>query len=352
MGTDNNLQILQQPESAVLFNDVCLIIDQARRHVATYVNVEACLMNWHVGKRIKEDVLYNQRAEYGKQILKNLSVKLTERYGTGWGTEKLKHCVRSAYLFSEDDIMYAARTQLTWTHLRSLMSLKDSLERQFYMEMCRIEHWDTRTLDEKIDSQLYQRTAISQRPEEGIRRELKELREEDTLNPDIVFRSTYFLDMLGLPDVFSEKDLENSILNQLLEFIKELGSDFTFVDRQKRITVDSEDYFIDLLFFHRGLRRLVAIDLKLGKFKPAYEGQMRLYLRYLNKNDRKPWEEEPIGLILCSEGNTEHIQYFMLDDDSDIRVAQYYTELPSKELLADRLQRAIAIAREHQIENK
>lgn len=352
MGTDNNLQILQQPESAVLFNDVCLIIDQARRHVATYVNVEACLMNWHVGKRIKEDVLYNQRAEYGKQILKNLSVKLTERYGTGWGSEKLKHCVRSAYLFSEDDIMYAARTQLTWTHLRSLMSLKDSLERQFYMEMCRIEHWDTRTLDEKIDSQLYQRTAISQRPEEVIRRELKELREEDTLNPDIVFRSTYFLDMLGLPDVFSEKDLENSILNQLLEFIKELGSDFTFVDRQKRITVDSEDYFIDLLFFHRGLRRLVAIDLKLGKFKPAYEGQMRLYLRYLNKNDRKPWEEEPIGLILCSEGNTEHIQYFMLDDDSDIRVAQYYTELPSKELLADRLQRAIAIAREHQIENK
>ena len=352
MGTDNNLQILQQPESAVLFNDVCLIIDQARRHVATYVNVEACLMNWHVGKRIKEDVLYNQRAEYGKQILKNLSVKLTERYGTGWGTEKLKHCVRSAYLFSEDDIMYAARTQLTWTHLRSLMSLKDSLERQFYMEMCRIEHWDTRTLDEKIDSQLYQRTAISQRPEEVIRRELKELREEDTLNPDIVFRSTYFLDMLGLPDVFSEKDLENSILNQLLEFIKELGSDFTFVDRQKRITVDSEDYFIDLLFFHRGLRRLVAIDLKLGKFKPAYEGQMRLYLRYLNKNDRKPWEEEPIGLILCSEGNTEHIKYFMLDDDSDIRVAQYYTELPSKELLADRLQRAIAIAREHQIENK
>ena len=352
MGTDNNLQILQQPESAVLFNDVCLIIDQARRHVATYVNVEACLMNWHVGKRIKEDVLYNQRAEYGKQILKNLSVKLTERYGTGWGTEKLKHCVRSAYLFSEDDIMYAARTQLTWTHLRSLMSLKDSLERQFYKEMCRIEHWDTRTLDEKIDSQLYQRTAISQRPEEVIRRELKELREEDTLNPDIVFRSTYFLDMLGLPDVFSEKDLENSILNQLLEFIKELGSDFTFVDRQKRITVDSEDYFIDLLFFHRGLRRLVAIDLKLGKFKPAYEGQMRLYLRYLNKNDRKPWEEEPIGLILCSEGNTEHIQYFMLDDDSDIRVAQYYTELPSKELLADRLQRAIAIAREHQIENK
>lgn len=340
------------PESTALFNDVCLIIDEARRHVATYVNVEAVMLKWHVGKRIKEDVLFNQRAEYGKEILKTLSEKLTEKYGAGWGLKSLQHCLRAAYTFSEDEIAYALRIQLSWTHLRSLMFMEDTLERQFYMEMCRIEHWDTRTLDEKIDSQLYQRTAISQRPEEVIKRELDELRNADMLNPDIVFRSTYFLDMLGLPDVFSEKDLENSILNQLLEFIKELGSDFTFVDRQKRITVDSEDYFIDLLFFHRGLRRLVAIDLKLGKFKPAYEGQMRLYLRYLNKNDRKPWEEEPIGLILCSEGNTEHIQYFMLDADSDIRVAQYYTDLPSKEILADRLQRAIAIAREHQAENK
>ena len=340
------------PESTALFNDVCLIIDEARRHVATYVNVEAVMLKWHVGKRIKEDVLFNQRAEYGKEILKTLSEKLTEKYGAGWGLKSLQHCLRAAYTFSEDEIAYALRIQLSWTHLRSLMFMEDTLERQFYMEMCRIEHWDTRTLDEKIDSQLYQRTAISQRPEEVIKRELDELRNADMLNPDIVFRSTYFLDMLGLPDVFSEKDLENSILNQLLEFIKELGSDFTFVDRQKRITVDSEDYFIDLLFFHRGLRRLVALDLKLGKFKPAYEGQMRLYLRYLNKNDRKPWEEEPIGLILCSEGNTEHIQYFMLDADSDIRVAQYYTDLPSKEILADRLQRAIAIAREHQAENK
>lgn len=347
MEKPNKIAIPAEIDSPELFNDVCAIIDQARRHVATYVNAEACMMNWRVGKRIKEDVLFNKRAEYGKQILKNLSVKLTEKYGTGWGSEKLKHCVRSAYLFTEEEIGYAVRTQLTWTHLRAMFPIKDPLERQYYMEMCRIEHWDTRTLEEKIDGQLYQRTAISSRPEEVIKQELAELRETDSLNPDIVFRSTYFLDMLGLPDVFTEKDLENSILNQLLEFLKELGSDFTFVDRQKRITVDSEDYFIDLLFFHRGLRRLVAIDLKLGKFKPAYEGQMRLYLRYLNKNDRKPWEEEPIGLILCSEGNTEHIQYFMLDKDSDIRVAQYYTELPSKEVLADRLQRAIAIAREH-----
>lgn len=338
------------PEEQQLFTDVCSIINEARRHVASYVNTEACLMNWHVGKRIKDDILFGKRAEYGKQILAKLAKRLTEQFGIGWGYEKLKHCVRSAYLFSEEEIRYAASTQLTWTHLRALMSIENELERKFYMEMCRIEHWDTRTLAGKIDGQLFQRTAISQRPEEVIRRELTNLEETNTLHPDIVFRSAYVLDMLGLPDAYSEKDLEDSILNCMVEFIHELGSDFTFIDRQKRITVDSEDYYIDLLFYHRGLRRLVAIDLKLGKFKPSYEGQMRLYLRYLNANERKEWEEEPIGLILCSEGNTEHIQYLMMDEKSDIRVAQYYTELPDKQLLADKLQRAIAIAREKQQE--
>ena len=150
----------------------------------------------------------------------------------------------------------------------------------------------------------------------------------------------------------SEKDLENAILSQVEEFLSELGSDFTFVKRQKRITVDAVDYYIDLIFFHRELRRLVAIDLKLGKFKPEHEGQMRLYLRYLNQNDRKPWEESPIGLILCSEGNTEHVEYLMLDEESPIKVAQYYTKLPDKKLLSEKLRKAIAIAREHYNERK
>jgi predicted nuclease of restriction endonuclease-like (RecB) superfamily len=227
------------------------------------------------------------------------------------------------------------------------MGIKDPLERQFYAQMCCAEHWDTRTLDEKIDKQLYLQTALSRKPEEVIKKELEESKSKNQLLPDMVFRSSYFLDILGLPDVFSEKDLENAILRQVEEFLSELGSDFTFIKRQKRITVDAVDYYIDLLFFHRELRRLVAIDLKLGKFKPEYEGQMRLYLRYLNQNDRKPWEESPIGLILCSEGNTEHIEYLMLDEESPIKVAQYYTKLPDKKLLSEKLRKAIAIAREH-----
>jgi len=216
------------------------------------------------------------------------------------------------------------------------------------MEMCRLEHWDTRTLNEKIDNQLYELTALSKKPEEVIKQELAKVRETNTLTPNIVFRSDYFLDMLGLTNVYSEKDLEDAILTQIQSFIKELGNDFAFVDRQKRITVDSTDYYIDLLFYHRRLRRLVAIDLKLGKFKPEHEGQMLLYLRYLNKNERVEGEESPIpiGLILCSEGNTEHIEYLMLDNNS-IRIAQYYTQLPDKKLLSEKLQRAIAIAKEY-----
>ena len=220
--------------------------------------------------------------------------------------------------------------QLSWTHLRSLMALNNSVARQFYMEMCRLEHWSTRTLDEKIDAQLFERTAISRKPDEIIKAELDKVKEKNELQPDMVFRSSYFLDMLGLPDVFSESDLETAILDQIQYFLKEFGSDFAFVDRQKRIPVDGVDYRLDC--FTTG---------------DCAEGQMLLYLRYLNRHDRKEGEASPIGLILCSEGNTEHIEYLMLDEESPIKVAQYYTKLPDKKLLSEKLQRAIAIAKEH-----
>jgi len=342
-----NRNLKKYDGSQDLFLDLCSIIDNTRSRVAVYVNSEVCLTNWHIGKRIKEDILFNQRAEYGKQVLKTLSAKLTERYGRGWGFQTLQHCVRAAYTFSEEEIVYAVRRQFSWTHLRSLMSIDDSLKRRFYMEMCQIEHWDTRTLDKKIDSQLYERSAISRRPAETIEKELQQVSEQQMLVPDMVFRSSYFLDMLGLPDFYSEKDLENAIITQMQQFINEMGTDFAFLARQKRITVDATDYYIDLLFYHRGLRRLVAIDLKLGRFKPEHEGQMRLYLRYLDRHERREGEGSPIGLILCSEGNTEHIEYLMLDEESPIKVAQYYTQLPDKKLLAEKLQRAVAIAKEH-----
>ena len=349
---EENETVLPGLAEETLYSDVCQIIDGTRARIATFLNTEVCMTNWYIGKRIKEDVLFNQRAEYGKQVIKNLSLRLIGRYGAGWSEKKLRHCIRSAETFSEQDIFSSTQRQLTWTHLKSLMYIKDPLERQFYAHLCGMEHWDTRTLDQKIDQQLYQRSAISRKPEEVIKQELAEVKENNQLLPDLVFRSSYFLDMLGLPDVFTEKDLESAIITQIEGFIKELGSDFTFVARQKRITVDATDYYLDLLFFHRELRRLVAIDLKLGKFKPEHEGQMLLYLRYLNQNERKVWEESPIGLILCSEGNTEHIEYLMLDESSPIKVAQYYTQLPDKKLLAQKLKKAIVIAREHYQKNE
>lgn len=334
-----------------LYADVCRIIENTRSKVAVSVNAETCMMNWLIGVRLKNDVLQNERAEYGKRVVANLADKLTERYGKGWSHKKLLHCLRVAEIFSENQIVSALQRQLSWTHIKTISYINDELKRTFYIEMCAYERWDTRTLDEKIDAQLYERTAISKKPDETIIKELNQIQTSNTLSPDLVFRSSYFLDMLGLPDIFTEKDLENTILNQIQEFIKELGTDFAFLDRQKRITIDATDYYIDLLFYHRGLRRLVAIDLKLGKFKPEYEGQMLLYLRYLNKNERKTGEESPIGLILCSEGNTEHIEYLMLDE-GNIKVAQYYTQLPDKKLLSEKLNRAIKIARENYSETK
>lgn len=342
-----NLNVIKPEDIAPLYHDICDIIDNERNKIASLINARICLTNWHIGKRINDEILFNRRADYGQKIVKKLSHKLTERYGKGWSEKKLRHCLRAAETFSEDEIITATHKQLSWTHLRTLMYIKNPTERYFYMIMCCNEHWDTRTLDDKIDKQLYLRTIISNNSEEFIKSELEKVKSNNQLQPDLVFRSSYFLDMLGLPDVFSEKELETAIINQIEEFIRELGCDFSFICRQKRITIDSTDYYIDLLFFNRELKRLIAIDLKLGKFKPEYEDQMLLYLRYLNRNERKEWEESPIGLILCSEGNAEHIEYLMLNDNPNIKVAQYFTKLPDKKILSEKLKKAIAIAKEY-----
>jgi len=233
-----------------------------------------------------------------------------------------------------------------WQYYQS----KDQLKRDFYAEMCRIECWSIRTLRQKVQGMLFERTAISRKPEETIKQEIAVLRAEDKLTPDLVFRDTYFLDFLGLSDNFSEKDLENAILRELERFLLELGSDFTFVARQKRISVDGDDFYIDLLLFHRELRRLVVIELKLGKFMPADFGQIEFYLRWLDKYERKGWEDAPIGLILCSEKLSERVELISLDERG-IKVSDYWTELPDKKLLERKLHEAVRLAHESAEEN-
>jgi predicted nuclease of restriction endonuclease-like (RecB) superfamily len=332
-----------------LFTDLARLIEESKQYVAQTVNSTLTLLYWRIGKRISNDLLQNKRAEYGNQIVATVSRQLVENYGNGFSEKSIRRMVQFAEVFHDEQIVASAMRQLSWSHFIELIPLKQSLQREFYAEMCRIEKWSVRTLREKINGMLYERTAISKKPKHLIKQEIKQLRTEDKLTPDLVFRDPYFLDFLGLKNTFSEKNLEDAILRELERFILELGQGFTFVERQKRMIIDGEDFKLDLLFYHRKLKRLIAIDLKLGKFKAGYKSQMELYLRWLEKNEMQPEEDTPIGLILCAEGNKEQIELLQLNK-AGIKVAEYLTELPDKKLLQQKLHQAIEISKKH-IEN-
>lgn len=345
MDMENAKVIISGHENAALLDDIRSLIKSARRRGAAAINTEIVMLYWRIGERIRKDILRMERADYGKQIVQTLSGQLIAEYGRGFTRTNLFNMIRFAEVFPDKEIVHALSGQLSWTHFREIIYLEDDLKRDFYAEMCRIERWSTRTLKAKISGMLYERTALSKKSEEFIQQELATLREEDRMTPDLVFRDPYFLDFLGLSDPYSEHDLEAAILRELERFLLELGTDFTFVARQKRITIDSEDYYLDLLFYHRGMRRLVAIELKLGKFQAADKGQMELYLRWLDKYERRESEESPLGLILCAEKTAEHVELLQLEN-SGIRVAEYLTELPPRPLIEAKLHEAIRLARE------
>lgn len=326
-----------------IFREIKALIEQSRQQVAVEVNAALSMLYWQIGKRIKEEVLKDKRAEYGKQIVVSLAQQLQAEYGNGWSDKQLRHCLRFAEIIPDEQIVSALRRQLSWTHLKTLIYIGDHLKREFYIEMCKMEKWSTRILAERVNSMLYERTAISKKPEETIKNELQQLKDTQQISPDLVFRDPYFLDFLGLKDAYSEKDLESAIIVELQRFIIEFGTDFAFVARQKRITIDNRDYYIDLLFYHRRLKSLIAIDLKIGEFDAAYKGQMELYLGYLEKHETVKGEKPPIGLILCAGKNPEHIELMQLHK-TNIKVADYFTILPAKEILLDRLNKSIAIA--------
>ena len=333
-----------KPLSGDLIGDIRRLIETAKHNVAVTVNAGLTILYWQIGSRIRQDILEEKRADYGKEIVATLSQELTKEYGNGFSYSALTRMVRFAEIFPDTQIVATLSRQLSWSHFKEILPLKKPFQRDFYAEMCRVERWSVRTLRKKIDGMLYERTAISKKSEELVEKELATLRKEDILTPDLVFRDPYFLDFLGLKDTFSEKDLESAILREMESFILELGAGFSFVARQKRITVDGEDYYLDLLFFHRKLKRLIVIELKLGKFKAAYKGQMELYLRWLEKYEKEPEEETPLGLILCAGKSSEQIELLELDK-SGIKVAEYMTELPKRELLEQKLHKAVELAR-------
>jgi len=326
-----------------LVGEIKTLIEESRRQVAVTVNAAMTTLYWQIGRRINQEVLKEQRAEYGRQIVVSLARQLETEYGKGWSEKQLRHCLRFAETFPDEEIVSALRRQLSWTHIKTLMYIDDELKRSFYIEMCKLEKWGTRILQERVNSLLYERTAISKKPEETIKNELDQLGQNGQVTPDLVFRDPYFLNFLDLKDTYSEKDLESAIVAELQRFIIELGSDFAFLARQKRITIDNRDYYLDLLFYHRRLKAPVAIELKLGEFDASYKGQMELYLAWLEKYESVEGENPPIGLILCAGKNPEHVELLQLHR-SNIKVADYFTVLPPKAVLLDKLHKAIAIA--------
>lgn len=289
-------------------------------------------------------MLGDERAAYGEEVVAEVAKALTAEFGRGFSKRNLHYMARFAEVFPDAEIVHALRSQLSWTHFRELIAIDDPLKRRFYTELCRVERWSTRTLKSKMDGMLFERTAIAKRPHAVVESTLEALRDEDRVSPDLVFRDPYVLDFLGLPSDYSEAELEAAILRELEAFLLELGQGFSFIARQKRMSIGADDYYLDLLFFHRPLRALVAIELKLGRFDARDKGQMELYLRWLDKHERQPNENPPLGLILCADKNEEQIELLELAEGS-VRVASYLTELPPRELLERKLLESIEHAR-------
>lgn len=327
-----------------LYNNIVDMIVNAKTRAFRALNNEQLLLNWTIGKELRIKILNNEKAEYGKFVVGTMSRKLMEQYGRGYSKSDLFRMIKFFDTFNEKEKVATLSQQLTWSHFKEIIIIDDPLKRDFYATMAMKENWGVRTLRERKSSMLYERTAISRKPEETIANELRELREENKMSVDMFYRDPYMLDFLGLRDTFSEKDLESAILAELEKFILEMGSDFAFMARQKRIIIDNRDYKIDLLFFHRRLKRLVVIELKIGEFKPEYKSQVELYLRWLNKYEKAEGEETPIALILCAEKSQETIELLELYQ-GDIHVGQYLTQMPPKELLEAKLHLAIENAK-------
>ncbi|STY62187.1 PDDEXK nuclease domain-containing protein [Mannheimia haemolytica] len=331
--------------SAEFVNEISQLIQSSKQRMTVAVNAELTLLYWHIGKRINDYILQGERAEYGQEVVKNLAQSLTEQFGKGWSKRHLNYTMQFAATFPNLEIVHALRAQLSWTHFKQIIHIDDPIKREFYATMAAQERWSTRTLEDRIGSLLFERTAISKKPDETVIAELSLLREKGEYNQSMVLKDPYILDFLDLNDRYMERDLEDAILREIEQFLLELGAGFTFVARQKRIQIDNDDFYIDLLFYNRKLKRLIAIELKTESFKHSHKSQMELYLAWLAKHEQEADENPPLGIILCTGKKQEQVELLDLKN-SDIHIAEYMTVLPSKAVLEQRLHLAVERAKE------
>lgn len=317
------------------------LIAASRQRLSAVVNAELSRLYWTVGRRLTSEVLGGERARYGAQLMVKLGERLAAEFGRGFEAKNLRRMVQFAQAFPEPEKVASLMRQLSWTHFLQLLPLRTERARWYYAQQCITEHWSVRELRRHVDRKTFERSQIASAQSPT----LPAMSEPLPTAPALVFKDPYFLDFLGLKGSYSEKDLETAILHEMEAFILELGAGFAFVARQMRIVIDGKDHYIDLLFYHRQLKRLVAIELKLEEFQAAHKGQMELYLRWLNKHEKQPGEEVPIGLILCEKAGDETVELLELEASS-IRVASYLTQLPPKELLQKKLHTAAELARQ------
>jgi len=331
-------------ENKNLVHELKSLIASTKEQIAISINSSLTLMYWHIGTKINEDIVKNNRAEYGNQIVATVSQQLIQEFGQGYSYSSLTRMMKFAQCFTFENVATLSQ-HLSWSHFKELLPMEDALQIEFYAQMSSLDNWSVRTLRNRIDSMLYERTALSKKPDELISYEIEKLKEGAVSPTTMLLKDPYVLDFLELNDRYLEKDLEDAILREIEHFILELGNGFSFIARQKRIQIGEDDFYIDLLFYNRKLKRLIAIDLKLGKFKSEYKGQMELYLKWLQKHERQEDENLPLGIILCADKNEEQIELLELEH-SDIHVAKYLTILPPKEEFEQRLHKVIENAKQ------
>jgi predicted nuclease of restriction endonuclease-like (RecB) superfamily len=350
------------------------LIEMSRHHAAVTANLAMVNLYWNIGRVITQDIKKNEkRAGYGEQLVEEVARVLTQEYGQGFSarnlwdmnrfyaefrilqplpaeshSEQIRQKVSNE--FRKNRILQAVPAEsgspitidlrkhfyLGWTHYRTLLGIEDIRKRQFYFDQVSSQRWSTRELERQINGALFERVALSRSTRKLVALEKKKGPPEVVRYEDI-FKDPYLLDFLGLKGAYSEKDLEAAIIRNLEQFLEELGSDFCFIGRQYPMRIDDVDYFLDLLFFHRGLHCLIAIDLKLGTFTAADKGQMDLYLSWLKEHEWRKEENEPIGLILCSSKKKQHVELLLRHGPHKMQVSEYLTKLPDKKLLEERL---------------
>jgi predicted nuclease of restriction endonuclease-like (RecB) superfamily len=318
----------------ILYEEISSMIEQSKRTIYSQANSVTVLLFWKIGQRINNEVLKNKRADYGKQIVVALSRDLAEKYGRAFGDRNLRRMMQFNEQFPSFEIVSPLATQLSWAHFIEILPLKKYEAKLFYLDEAARGLIGKRALREMISRKTYERKEIAD----------TQISSASPI-PIGTFKDPYLFDILGIKDEYLEADLEEAILREIEKFILEFGKGFAFVERQKRMIIDGRDYKLDLLFYNRDLKRLVAVELKYGRFDARDSGQLKLYLGWLDKYERREGENAPIGLILCSESGREEIELLKLDRDG-ILVAEYWTALPPKAEFEQKIQIILSETRE------